>query len=430
MTMFFPRCSSFLTALLCVCSLMSPANELDALVASVKATGMGAVGVAYPQDAMAGAYNPAGITDIGDRFDVAVTWIHDEGDTTIKGNLNPFIPNVNGTFPAYHRKDFFCPEFGINKHLCWGDWELAVGLVVFNRNASKTTYRTNFPLLGTSHLGLEYIHETFSPLLAVKFCNFSVGASFNYMIHRLKVEGLEFLDHPPLGLPSFSRYPGFVTNKGYDYAHGVNFTVGFKWDIMPCLSVGAAYQPTTTMGRFHKYRGFLAQKGLLKIPPIVSAGITYRFIPCASASFDVQYLGWNRVHSLHTPLLPNLFTHKLGDEEGAGFGWRSQWIYRFGVDWDINCAWTVRAGCRFAKSTIEPSQTAVNILTHDPAGNFVMGGFSWRPNGLIEISTYYAHGFERLIKGKNAIPPLPFGGGDVDIKQTKEVVGLSLGVNY
>jgi long-chain fatty acid transport protein len=40
----------------------------------VKSQGMGGVGIALPQDALAAATNPAGMGLIGDRIDFGVTW--------------------------------------------------------------------------------------------------------------------------------------------------------------------------------------------------------------------------------------------------------------------------------------------------------------------------------------------------------------------
>lgn len=398
-------------------------QQAEAVIVSTKATGMGAVGQAYPQDALAGAFNPAGITDVCDRIDFGVTWINDEGTARVSGNRAP-VPNVNGTFGAYRTKNSFSPDFGFNKRFCVCGWECATGLVVYNRDATKTTYSTNFPLLGTSHLGMEFIHETISPMIAVKYCDHSFGISLNWNVQRIKVNGVQRFDNPIA-----SKFPGHVTNRGYSYANGVGFTLGWKWDIMPCLIVGASYQPTVHMSRFGKYKGFIAQKGLLKDPSIISAGVRYRFLPCASACFDVQYFGWNRIRSIHNPLQPNLFTAQLGDKNGAGFGWRSQWVYRFGADWDINECWTIRAGCRLSKSTITPHQTAVNLLTDDSVGNYVMTGFSWRPLPRAEISFYYAHGFERTVHGKNSIP-VRLGGGEVDLEQKKDVASVSVGIYY
>lgn len=423
------RC--LITSLAAITFIVTPSQNVEALIASVKATGMGAIGVARPQDALAAAYNPAGITDIGDRIDAGIVWGHDQGDGIASGNRSPAAPLVNGSFNAFNTHDFYAPDFGINKQLCLYGWDLAIGFCSYNRNASKTTYKQAFPLFGTSNLGMEYIHHTFSIPVAIKYCNHSLGVSFNYMVQRLKVNGLQRFD-----TPAFTRHPGHLTNKGYSYSNGVGFTIGWKWDVLPCLSVGATFQPRTRMNHFGKYTGFLAQDGLLNIPPLASVGVSYRWIPCSTVNFDVQYVGWRNCRSIHNKLQPafgNILLgqadFRLGGENGLGFGWRSQWIYRMGVDYDVSEQWTVRAGARLAKSTIPASQTAVNLLTVDPCGNFIMAGFSYRPICDLELSAYYANGFERVTKGTNTIPA-QLGGGNTSLKQAKTALGFSVGYLY
>jgi long-chain fatty acid transport protein len=51
----------------------------------VKSKGMGGVGIALPQDALAAATNPAGMGLIGDRVDIGVTWFRPTRETEISG---------------------------------------------------------------------------------------------------------------------------------------------------------------------------------------------------------------------------------------------------------------------------------------------------------------------------------------------------------
>lgn len=412
------------TAMLCGAS-----SSLHGILASVKATGMGGVGVAYPQDAMAGVFNPAGIVDVCDRVDFGVDIVHEEGNAKIHGNIIPpqVLPGINGTFGAFRTKNLFNGQFGIIKSWCLCDWELSTSFVFFNRSASKTTYSTNFPLLGTSRLGMEYIHESGILMAAMRYCDFSFGIGAVIQGQRLKVNGLERFDNP---LRSVN--PGFVTNKGYDYSYGVTPVFGVKYDIIPCyLSVGASIQPKTKMSRFKKYKGFVAQHGRLDIAPRGNIGIHWQFMDCASVNFDVEYIAWQKIKSLHNPVFPNALISRLGSDSGAGFGLRSQTFYRFGVDWDIDCNWTVRAGFRYARCFFEPKSTAINVLTDETANTFITIGTSYRWNACTEISAYYAHGFKKTIKGHHSIPegfpPRGFGGGEVDLTEQKDVVGVSFG---
>lgn len=424
-----------------VMGLCAITSQAEAIAASVKTFGMAATGVAYPLDALAGAYNPAGHVEIGDRLDLGVHWVHERGHATIKGNaLAPPFPVLNGKYQGFKTKDFYSPDFGINKRLgCCDEW--AVGLVIYNRNFSKTTYNRPFPLFGTSNPGLEYLHETITPVLAYKLneChNFGIGV--NFMVERLKVNGLENLARSPSALnPLGSIHPTRVTNKGYDYSTGWSFILGWQWHILDNLTFGLTYQPKTPMRKLKKYEGFLS-RGRLDIPPMYSAGIAWNVWDCVTVAFDVQRYQWDQIRALHNPLLHDGRIELLGSRHGPGFGFRNQTFYRVGIDWRLTEDLSVRAGFRHGNAPIRRSQTVVNQLTLDCVEDFVTAGATYQLNCANEVSAYFAYGFEKKIKGKNSIPPgipivnpfIPFGfgGGEADLVEQKFAFGLAWGWNY
>ena len=417
-------------------SLSISSSNLEGVLASVKATGMAATMIAYPQDAFVGAFNPAGMADVGDRLDVEFAWDHASRRTVISGNQFPLV-GINGDFDAGRKKNFYVGNFAINKELPFCDLtigcvplEFSAGLVVYNRNFNKTSYKVPIPVLGRRKVGMEYCHEVAAACFTVKaWDRINFGLSINYNYQRLKVGGLQNIALNPLTGTSLSLFPNNVANRRYSYSQGVGYTLGARIQLLDWVSVGATWQPRTNMSRFKKYKGFLAEHGKLDIPQKVGAGIAIRFLPCATLAFDVEHIRWRRIRSLHNPVLPNLNVAKLGSSGGAGFGFRSQWFYRVGVDWDVFNCLTVRMGYRHAKSPIRSSQTAVNLLIVDTVQNFITGGFTWRINCCNEISMFYAYGFHHKIKGQNTIPAL-LGGGNVELKESDQALGIAWGWNY
>ena len=408
--------SLFLMTTICLTS-----TSLEGLLASVKATGMAATGVAYPQDAEAGAFNPAGITDVGNRFDINVAWENIRRRSTVSNNLAPF-PGINGKFNATARRHhFYSGGGGFNKMLTPN---LAVGFVVYNRNSSKTTYKNAFPLLGTTYLGLEYLHETASTSLAYKYGCHNFGISVNYNLQRLKVNGIENFDTPLL-----TSRPGHVTNRHYSYSQGVGFTVGWRGQLLPWLSVGATYQPKTRMSRFKKYKGFLAQHGKLDIPQKIGFGIAIHVLPNSTFAFDIEHIRWKKTRSLHNNLAENLAVDKLGTRNGTGFGFRDQMFYRFGLDYELNNRLTVRAGFRHGPVIYRTSQTAVNLLICDSSKDFLTLGATYKLNCRSEASFFYAHGFRHKVSGKDTIPP-SLGGGNVALATVSDILCFGIGTYY
>lgn len=413
-----------------ISSLCITNSKSEAVIVSVKTFGMAGTGIAYPLDSLAGAFNPAGMADVQNRFDIGLTWEHARRKTSIEGNLFP-LPGVNGHFDAGRKKDVFSPDFGINYALpycfefCNTFFQPSIGLVIYNRNFSKTRYHHPLPLLGTTPAGLEYIHETVSPVLAVKIgCRHNFGISFNWQYQRFRLKGAERFDNIV-----FSSHPGRVTNRKYSYSQGFGITLGYRCQFTDWLSFGVTYQPRTRMSRFKHFTGVLANHARLDIPRKIGAGIAIRYLRCSTIAFDVEHIQWKQVVPLRNPLLPNLFVSKLGRKDGAGFGFRNQTYYRFGIDYDLSCDWTIRAGFRHVNAPIRRSQTAVNMLTVDTVEDVVTIGATWCINPCSEISAFYGHGFNNRIKGHHSIPE-QLGGGEANLQFHFDVLGISLGMNY
>jgi long-chain fatty acid transport protein len=412
---------SIIASLGLMASLCLTPTAAEGVLASVKSIGMAAAVIAYPQDAEAAAYNPAGMADVGDRVDIGVEWARESRrHARVHGNLSPV--GVNGGFHAARTRDFYNADFGINKQL---PCNATIGFVLYNRNFNKTTYKNPFPLLGTTKLGLEYVHETMSTTFAIKVWEkHNFGISLNHMIQRLKVNGIQNFDNP-----LFSSHPGHVTNREYSYAHGWGYTLGYRGQLCNWLSVGVTFQPRTHMSRFTKYSGFMAQRGRVDIPRKIGAGIAIRFLPCATVAFDYENIQWTRVKALNNPLASNLIVDKLGTSHGSGFGFHDQNYYRLGVDYDLYSDLTIRAGYRHANTPTRRTQTAVNLLLVDTIEDYITLGATYSLPCCQEISIVYAHGFNHKVKGRNSIP-LTLGGGNVDLDEDNNVLGLSWGWNY
>lgn len=407
--------------------------ESHAFLAGVKAIGMAGVGVAYAQDAYAGAYNPAGILDVRNRFDVSFDWVRDDGHIKVRGNhfVVPVPPGarapaINGKYHAFRTHDAFNLDFGINQRFCatCGDYSLscAVGFVAYNRDYQKTGLSRPLILIGTTKQGMEYAHETFAPVFAFRIndCH-TFGVSIDVHVQRLSQTGLQNLDDI-----SRTIAPGKLTHRHYDYSAGVGATIGWRWQALECLSFGVTYRPRTTMSRFHKYKGFLAGHGRLNIPTKWAGGVAYRFLPCATLAFDVEWLDWKNIKSLHQPFVPSDPLARFGSKNGPGFGFRNQTFYRVGLDYQYNDCLTLRVGFRHANAFVRRSQTAPNLLDCDVVQDFLTCGFTYAHDCHNEFSMFYAYGFRFEIKGKNSVPA-SFGGGNVDLEENKFALGLSWG---
>lgn len=391
--------------------------QAEALLASVKSSGMAGTAIAYPLDAACIAYNPAGILWVGDRLDLGFFWEHDTGSSHVSNNL---FPTANGTFNGMKHDDFYFGDFAATKTFCCECFNWAIGVAVYDRDYQKTRFDKVQPLFGRTRQGLEYALVTVAPTIAIQFCEcHTLGVSIDYQTERFKVEGLQTFN-------DFTLHPGKVTNNGHSHAHGWTATIGWRSQICDWLAFGAIYQPKTHMSKFSKYTGFLVH-GRIDVPERAGAGIAIYPVCCLAVCFDAEWTRWSQIKSLSNNLLHDNTLYFLGTEHGPGAGFRDQWSYRVGVEYCLNDCWTVRAGFRHANTPTRSSQAPVNALILDLVQNYVTVGATWQYNCCNEFSGFFSYGFQHRLEGDNTIPLIPFGGGNITLKERQYVAGISWG---
>lgn len=404
----------FLINLFCCCLSFS----LHAVVASIKAIGMGGTGVAFPQDALANAYNPAGISAIGDRLDIGLLYIGGKGKGTILQNR---LPTANGSFSALHHTQLTVPEFGITKCL---PYDLSIGLAVYNQNYVKTHYEHPLRILGTSKAGLEYIHEIIGSTVAWQFHpQHAFGISANVHIQRFKVNGLQNMDTPLTAL-----FPGHLTNRGYEYSSGIGLGIGWIGQITPTLTLGATFQPRTHMRRFEKYKSFFPDAGRLNSPRVYSLGLAWRPAPPLALTFDIEHIQWRDIRAIRNGTAANPFVDRLGSKNGSGFDLRNFTRYHFGIEYCVNTHLTLRSGFAHNRAFVKSSSINPNLLTVEAIEDYLTLGASYR-FACHEISVFYVHGFRNFIEGEQHLSPA-VGGGFTNIEQERDVAGISWGYEF
>src|SRR4029078_9350781 len=120
----------------------------------------------------------------------------------------------------------------------------------------------------------------------------------------------------------------------------------------------------------------------------------------------------------------------FGSEHGPGFGYRNQWYYRLGFEYQLDCCWTLRTGFIHVTTPIRGSDAALNSLMLDLVRNYVTFGATYKYDSQNEFSFFFAYGFPHTVKGTHVIPFIQFGGGDVSIREEKYAAGISWGWNY
>ena len=78
--------------------------------------------------------------------------------------------------------------------------------------------------------------------------------------------------------------------------------------------------------------------------------------------------------------------YQTGNDNGMGFGWNSQTVYKLGVDYKYNETWTYRMGYNYGHSPIPNDQLTFNILAPATVERHYMAGFTYSPDKTSEIT--------------------------------------------
>jgi len=389
----------------------------------VKSQGMGGVGVALPQDALAAATNPAGMGHIGNRIDFGVTWFRPQRESEITGNA---FPGVNGKYDANDTENFLIPEFGYNKDITP---EISLGVSVYGNGGMNTDYKKAIPLLGTTPAGIDMAQLFIAPTVAWKVTpNHTIGASLNLAYQRFEAKGLQ-------NFTAFSLAPNHVTNKGHDSSTGLGFRLGWLGKFNDTVSLGATYQAKTRMSKFDNYKGLFAEGGDFDIPENYAVGIAIKATPSLTLAADVERIKYSNVDSVGNLSLSNLFAgNPLGANQGSGFAWKDVTAIKLGASYLYNEQLTLRAGYNHSSQPIRNSETLFNMLAPGVVQDHLTLGATYVLPNKSELSFAYMHAFEQKVRGSNSIPPgfppAGFGGGEANLKMYEDSFGVAYGWQF
>jgi long-chain fatty acid transport protein len=380
----------------------------------VKAQGIGGLGIALPQDALAAATNPAGLAFVPDRVDLGVTWFVPSRSTEIVGSG---VPGANGTYDGDATKNFFIPEIAYSKALSPA---VTLGLAAYGNGGMNTDYGrspfTAYGAPGSAGVDLSQLFVAASGAWKVT-PQHSLGAAIVFAYQRFKATGLSVFS-------SASIAPGNLTDRGYDSATGWGARLGWTGQVTPDLTLGLTWASKISSGKFDKYSGLFADGGSFDIPSNFGAGIAWKATPALTLAADVVRIQYGDIDSIANPLA-NLFAgHPLGSSGGPGFGWRDVTVVKVGASYDTGRDLTLRAGFNHSGQPIPADQTFFNILAPAVVQDHLTLGLTWKPNPTGELSVAYTHGFRKTIDGSNSIPP-SFGGGNANIRLEENLLGIA-----
>lgn len=383
----------------------------------VKSQGMGGVGIALPQDAIAAAANPAGMGLIGDRVDFGVTWFRPQRESELV-NTAGGTKAFDGTYDANDTENFIIPEFGYNRVI---NPTVTLGVSVYGNGGMNTDYKKAIPLFGSSAPRMDLSQLFIAPTATWKINESNiVGVSLNLAYQRFELKGLQNFASPA------SESPNNVTNKGYDSSYGAGVHIGWIGKVNDTVTLGATYQSKTYMSKFDKYKGLFAEGGDFDIPETYGVGVAVKATPALTLAADVQRINYSDVDSVGNSI-NNFFTgNQLGSSNGPGFAWKDVTAVKLGGSYAWNENLTLRAGYNHSTQPIRKSETFFNMIAPGIVQDHVTLGATYVLPNKSELSFAYMHAFEEKVNGSGSIPTT-FGGGEANLKMYEDSLGVAYG---
>lgn len=380
----------------------------------IKAQGQAGVGIAWGQDALAAATNPANTAEVGERVDLGLTWFRPERSADITGNALGADASYNGD----GKKNFYLPEFGIVKKLSPA---LATGVAVYGNGGLNTQYNSNpyarFGASGTAGVNLEQLFIT--PSIAWKpNADNSLGLGLNLAYQRFSAQGIGVF-------AGFSANPGKVSDQGTDSNLGAGIRLGWTGTVAPGLTLGATWA-SKIHGQFDRYKGLFADGGSFDIPENYGLGVAYQANDTWKLGADVQTIRYSQVGAVGNSLSGLLQGVPLGAANGPGFGWRDSTVLKLAVSHQLRPDLVLRAGLSHATQPVPQGETFLNILAPGVIRDHLTLGATWTQQAGGELSGFLAYGVGKTVNGSSSIPA-SFGGGNANVRLKETILGISYG---
>lgn len=358
----------------------------------VKAKGLGGAGVAFAQDSMVVATNPAGLVDVADSHQVGLTWFAPDRSVTVNGN----------TFDGNEDGSFYIPDFSYKTTLSGG---AAFGLAIFGNGGMNTGYQAALfnvnPGVVSSNTSMDMSQLFIAPTWSWRNeAGHAFGVSAILAGQRFKATGLEDFG---------------IANAGYDSSFGGGARLGWTWQASHNLKVGATYQSRLWMTKFDKYAGLFAEQGDFDIPSNYALGFAYKVDSSLTWAFDVERIHYSEVNSVGNPgSSPGAF----GAADGPGFGWHDVTVIKTGLAYEVSPTLTVRLGYNHTTQPIGSSDIFFNQLAPGVVRHHATLGATWQANASTQVSFFYAHAFKETVSGNIGVP--------ASLQMDQDSFGLSL----
>ena len=242
-------------------------------------TGLAGAGVANSTDAMSLSLNPAGLVDVGQQFNIGLSFFAPSRGYDATGTA--FVA------PGAHTSSnplFLIPNMAYSSPI---DASSAWGVAVYGNGGNNTLYKnvTNSSVscpgapgvFCAGKAGVNLNQAFIEAGYAKSFGNFSIGLAPVFAVQMFSADGLG-------AFQGASADPAHLTNNGMDTSVGAGLHAGAEWKATNNFRIGLAGATPTFMSKFTKYAGLFSGQGSFDVPGYVTAGVARHSAPIANTS--------------------------------------------------------------------------------------------------------------------------------------------------
>jgi long-chain fatty acid transport protein len=391
--------------LLAIPSVVFATNGMFLIGYGAKSRSMGGVGIGYTQDAIGNQMNPAGITTaVGSnamRIDLDLMVLHTPRSVKIPDNR----PATAGLQISYKSGSnlFAMPAMGAAYKF---NRKVTMGFSFVASAGGNTRYTKAAPngFNFFNPVGRTDVSDTLGVNLMVAEMAMTLAYNVNkkHTIAISPVMAISSFRAYGLGVfKPFSSKPDKLTGNGNDWAYGAGIRLGWQGKLHKRLTLGAAYTSRIYMTEFDKYEGLFAEQGDFDLPSRYGLGLAFNITDDLVLAVDWQRTLYSDIAAVNNPI-ENLASTSgfLGENNGAGFGWEDQDIYKIGLKYAFNKEWDFMLGYNHGEGQIPKGQLLFSTLAPAVVKDHLTMGATYKPSNSMEWTLAYVHAFYNREKGK------------------------------
>jgi len=356
----FCRGALVLLFTLVLCSSAYAGNGIKMIGFGPVQRSMGGASVAVPLDSATTITNPAGMKDVGRRFDLGLSIVHAETKYDATTNLFAGFPLVlqNGATMESDARPFLVPALGgvfpISK-------ELTFGVGCYGVSGVCTDYPRN---LYNNITYVKYQAMKIAPALSLSYEDiFSVGVAANIDYATLDYEA---------SLPGNRRH-----SNGKSVGGG--YTIGVLLKPMNALDVGLPKDAFSVGVAFESEQWFAdfvydtidgVDKLSFNLPPTVTLGFGLRPLEKLRMALDIEWIHWTDVLGHNKP------RYNVNHSGAAAWdtNWRDQTVCKLGAQYNLFKQVDLRVGYNYGRHPLRKERPFENIAIPAITQHHITGG--------------------------------------------------------